>query len=132
MSSIRRSGMAVLAGIMLLAAGQAEARVVSYSGDCYGSLIPGNWTVVITIDDNTGQVTRREGTNCNGTHWVDHCTVSPGTFGASSGYYIQDASANPQWWVRFNADASGNITKMWGKDANGTNWVASTGEGGLE
>ncbi len=132
MNALRRPGMALAAGLMLIAVGQAEARVVGYSGDCTGSVPLGNWTIVITINDNTGQVTRREGTNCAGTHWVDHCSVSPGTFGSSSGYYIQDASANHQWWVRFNADASGNITKMWGRDANGTNWIASIGEGGLE
>lgn len=122
-----RLGMALMIGVMFLAASQASARVVNYEGPC---VLGGNWTMVITIDDNTGKVTRREGINCNSTHWVDHCNIIVGTRGPVSEYYIQEVSVTPRWWIRFNTDQAGNITEMWGKDADNNNWVASVGAGG--
>lgn len=127
MSFAFRLGMALVAGMVFFAAGQADARLVNYEGECKPD--GGNWTVVITINDATGKVTRREGINCSGVHWVDHCTVVTGGLGATSDYYIVDIAANPCWWVRINMDQSGNITGMWGQDADGVKWVADTGNG---
>ncbi len=119
--------MMMMMGIMFFTANQASARIVTYDGPC---VLGGNWSMVITINDNTGEVTRREGTNCNGEIWVDHCMVSIGSnLGSTSEYYIQDVSITPHWWIRFNTDHAGNITSMWGKDADGNHWIASVGTG---
>lgn len=72
----------------------------------------------------TGTVTRREGINCEGTHWVDKCPTSSGALGPISNYHIQDTSPMPLWWIRFNTDEAGNITEMWGKDTEGNHWIA--------
>jgi hypothetical protein len=120
---------AVLAGI-LLATSAATARVVTYEGACTGGLA-GNWRIVIVIDDNTGEVSRREGTNCNGTHWVGNCNVSIGNLGTTSGYYEERVETS-MWWVRCNVNASGIITDMWGKRSDGTFWVMSDNDTALK
>lgn len=120
--------MALTIGTLLFAASQASARVVHYEGPC---ILGGNWSIVMTIDDNTGEVTRTEGTNCNGDHWIDHCTVTMGSnLGSASEYYIQDVSITPRWWIRFNTDQAGNITSMWGKYADGNYWIHTAGVSG--
>lgn len=127
MSFVSRLWVLLLAGIMFLAADGVLARVAHYEGDC----VPGggNWSMAVTIDDNTGKVTRREGIDCYGNKWVDHCTVVTGGLGATSDYYIVDTAPLPRWWVRLNVSASGVITGMWGQDADGVKWVAETGNG---
>lgn len=97
-----------------------------YTGACAGG---GAWVTCITYDTGSGEVVTREGTMCGGTHWVDHCRISivETNPGETSDYYISGSG----WWIRFNSDASGAITSMWGKNAAGFYWVASTDQGNL-
>jgi hypothetical protein len=101
----------------------ASARVLMYSWPCPGTS-GGNWAVIITVDDKTGAVTRREGTDCNNEHWIGHCDIVPlmGDPGAGSDYY----ETGMNWWVRCNIDASGRTTAIWGKDASGVYWRMDT------
>jgi hypothetical protein len=106
-----------------IAAVPATARVLVYTGPCAGTLGE-NWAVVITVDDNTGAVTRREGVGCNGEHWIGQCDILPlpRDPGKGSGYY----ESGMNWWVRCDIDASGRMIAMWGKDVSGTYWRIDT------
>lgn len=59
------------AASFLLAFSGAEARIITHTGKCAGGT--GEWIIIVTIDDSTGRVTRLEGENCYGEHWVGHC-----------------------------------------------------------
>lgn len=97
-----------------------------YTGNCTGG---GQWVTCITYDTGSGAVVTREGTMCGGTHWIDHCSfhyvdVNPGT---TSDHFINLGTA----WIRFNTDATGAITAMWGKNVAGQYWVADSSENNL-
>jgi hypothetical protein len=108
--------------VLTVLATSATARTVAYSGPCEGG---GNWLVVLTIGDNTGRVTGREGVNCLGQHWRDECKthlVSPvGLPTFSDHLYLSETSSA---WVRWNRDAAGHIIRMWGMTAAGSYWEA--------
>lgn len=116
----------VLAACFLMLAGDVAfaARLKAYSGKCAGAgNAVGNWTVVLTFND-AGQVTRREGIRCDGTHWVDVCpkvglTADPEK---PSTYYTEIEEGG---WVRFNTNSTGLVTEMWGRDAHGAYWEAT-------
>jgi|GEM_PF-3115291 len=96
----------------------------AYSGPCPAGNPIGNWTVVITFNDE-GQITRREGITCDGVHWVDHCprVGIAGDPSQPSTYYSGLESGA---WVRSNIDESGRITDMWGRDAKGNYWRSTS------
>lgn len=106
----------------------AVARTVAYSGACANG---GNWLVVITIDGD-GHVSGREGVDCFGNHWVDHCGVHPAApagLPTTSEYFLTNDTGNG--WVRCNVNASGDITRMWGQTASGEYWEADERQGNL-
>lgn len=96
-----RAGLLLTMAVIFAGTTDAEARVVNYSGDCSSG---GSWTMSITIDDNTGKVIRREGTNCNGEHWVDHCGAKTDTLSTTDDRAIQDAMTTPPWLIRLHTD----------------------------
>ena len=73
----------ILSLFSLIAAIPTSARVLIYTGECAG-MFNSNWGVIITVDDETGAVTRREGADCDGRHWVGSCDIVrlPGTRGS--------------------------------------------------
>ncbi len=70
MRGVMRMVLLIAAAGILLAFSGAQARIVTHTGKCAGG---GEWIIVVTIDDSTGRVTRLEGENCYGEHWVGHC-----------------------------------------------------------
>ncbi len=115
----------VLAALCLLLSANAALaeRVEAYSGACTGEgNRVGNWVTVITFNDN-GQPIRREGVSCDGTHWVDHCTVhilpqSPDPNAPSTHF----TDLGQGGWVKMNITNDGRVTTMWGRDRNGSYW----------
>ncbi len=108
----------VTALLLAAAALPLRARVVYDTGPCPGG---GTWIIVTTIDDRSGRVTSMRGTNCEGTIWKDHCPImilprDPNHRGAF------EHTGQSGDWIRFNVDDNGNITGMWGRDADGIFW----------
>ncbi len=116
-----------LTAICLLFAGSTSFAVTlkSYSGDCEKGNPVGNWTVVITFNDD-GQPTRAEGIGCDGIHWVNECPRVGilGDPGRPSTHYTELANSA---WIQLNINAIGRITDMWGRDANGQYWQSTSG-----
>lgn len=116
-----------LTAICLLLAGSLSLAITqqSYTGQCPqpGSAVD-NWTTVITFND-AGQPIRRMGISCDGAHWDDKCPRVGilGDPGRPSTYYTELANGA---WVRFNTNQIGRITEMWGRDANGEYWEATS------
>ncbi|MDB5035833.1 MAG: hypothetical protein JWQ98_3074 [Chlorobi bacterium] len=112
-----------LAFALLLPLSALAVTAEGYSGPCVGG---GNWLIVISYDGD-GNVIRREGSSCGGTHWTD-CCGCPGykislTRALGSSSTCIESGAN--WWVRFNVNSYGQITDMWGVTAYGEYWGAS-------
>ncbi len=112
---------------LLVVSSSLVARTLVATGTCDYAADTGlysTWIIVTTYDD-AGNVTRREGTSCDGVHWIDNCpriTLS-GNPNQSSAYYDTfDSGA----WLRYNVDNDGKISAMWGKLENGTYWAADT------
>jgi hypothetical protein len=118
--------LAALALALLLPLSAMAAMTVSYSGPCVGG---GNWLMAITYDSD-GNVTRREGVACGGSHWID-CCGCPGDKISLSGtpnYTSTYLESGTNWWVRFNVNSNGDITDMWGGTADGEYWGASNNQ----